>query len=104
MSNRTLAEAMNFAASCGRMSKRAQRAANRRWVALCEAEDKKWLTSPECKALQAAEAAKREAMKPVNLLRAAAELRALAARGMKPRAYLREAMRLEAKAEGMNRL
>ena len=33
------------------------------------------------------------------LLRQAAELRALAARGMKPRAYLREAAQLEAKGE-----
>jgi hypothetical protein len=98
MSDRTLGEAMNIAASCGRMSKRAQRAANRRWVALCDAYDREWLASPECKALQAAEAAKREAAKPAALLRAAADLRALAARGIKPRAYVREAERLEALA------
>ena len=35
-----------------------------------------------------------------RLLRQAAELRALAARGMKPRAYMREAARLEVKAKG----
>lgn len=41
------------------------------------------------------------AEKRVRILRTAAELRALAERGMKPRAYRREAERLEAEAASL---
>ena len=90
-----MSEAIALSSPSGRMSKRARKAAERRLQALCDA--------------AAAEAnADRPPPAPIveridQLRRHAARLRVLAARGMQPRAFIREAEqheKLAAELEG----
>ena len=79
----TMLEAIALSSPSGRMSKRARRAAENRLRVMLFGPD--GLRGPICP-----QPSPRE-----KLLRQAKELRALAARGMKPRAYIRQAEQLE---------
>ena len=72
----------------GHVSKRAKRASDERVRRELFGDGLPWPTCPQ--------PSERE-----RLLRQAAELRGLASRGMKPRAYLRRAKRLEARARAI---
>ncbi len=83
----TMSDAIALSSPSGKMSKQARKEADKRLsMALFGPEG---LKAPSC----APEPEKDK------LLRQAAELRSLAARGMHPRKYLKEAKRLEALAE-----
>jgi hypothetical protein len=75
------------------MSKRARKAAEGRLVAMLEAE-----YGPDINALKGPSPAEVMREQALQLRRQAAELRILASRGMKPKAYPKKAVELEARA------
>ena len=90
MDNRTLdimSLAIELSSPSGRVSKRALKATQERLR--LELFGKAGLPAPTCK----------QPSEYKNLMRQAQNLRELASRGMKPRAYIKEAKRLELKAK-----
>lgn len=85
--NDTMVDAIALSSPSGRMSKRARKAAERRLSVMLFGEH--GLAYPSCP----------QPEKRTQLLRQAAELRALADRGMKVRAYRRKAEQLEGEAD-----
>lgn len=87
-----MSEAIALSSPSGRMSGRARRAADKRFdLALFGPNGLPW---PSCQ----------QPTKAESLRRSAAMLRDLADRGMKPRAYAKEAERLEAEADKIEQL
>lgn len=82
----TMSEAISISSPNGRVSKRARAAAQERLRVSLFGQDGLQIAGPE------------QETEKARLLRQAATLRDLAARGMSPRKYMKEAAALEAKA------
>lgn len=91
----TMSDAIALSSPSGRMSKRAREAAQRRLAVA--------LFGPNGEAFKPAEPTERERIeaKATALERSAANLRALAERGMKVRAYPKQAARMETEAAAL---